>query len=231
MLFRSLKGLHSCKHERLCSRYTAAEIQRVMSSVDRSTKSGKTIYLMMLMACVYGLRVSDIRELQLSSLNWKNARIELFQCKTKRYIELPMTPDVRLALLDYLKYVRPDVKDTHVFIKFKGTPEPYSVNSHFADKISVFFKRAGIKIEGKHHGLHALRHSLASELSEQDVPVHEIAVILGHTSVAAIKKLHIDFKRSKGDKVSAATILRSEILHRLPDGTTALRWEHYCIVS
>ncbi|HZJ90566.1 MAG TPA: tyrosine-type recombinase/integrase [Oscillospiraceae bacterium] len=182
-----LKGLHSCKHERLCSRYTAAEIQRVMSSVDRSTKSGKTIYLMMLMACVYGLRVSDIRELQLSSLNWKNARIELFQCKTKRYIELPMTPDVRLALLDYLKYVRPDVKDTHVFIKFKGTPEPYSVNSHFADKISVFFKRAGIKIEGKHHGLHALRHSLASELSEQDVPVHEIAVILGHTSVAATK--------------------------------------------
>jgi integrase/recombinase XerD len=182
-----LKGLHSRKHERLGSYYTGDEIRKVMDSVDRSTNPGKTIYLMMLLACVYGLRVSDIRGLQLSSLHWRRRTIELFQYKTKRCIELPMTHDVCLALLDYIKNVRPHIQDPHIFIKHRGHHEPYSIHDHFGAKVTVFFKRAGINTEGKHHGLHALRHSLASGLLEQDVPIHEVAVILGHTTVAATK--------------------------------------------
>lgn len=182
-----LKGLHSRKHERLGSYYTTDEIKKVMESIDRTTKSGKTIYLMMLLACVYGLRASDIRELEISSLHWKRNAISLFQYKTKNYIELPMTQTVCLALLDYLRNVRPNVQNPHVFIKHKSPYEPYSTNVHFGGKVSDIFRRAEINTNGKHHGLHALRHSLASWLLEADTNIHEVAVILGHTTVATTK--------------------------------------------
>lgn len=182
-----LKGLHSKKHERLGSFYTTDEIKKVMDSVDRNTKSGKTIYVMMLLACVYGLRVSDIRDLDLSSLHWNTQTICLFQHKTKHYIELPLTQNVSFALLDYIKNVRPNIEHPKVFIKHRGTQEPYSINDHFGCNVSVFFKRAGINTNGKHHGLHALRHSLATWLFEADVDIHKVAVILGHSTVAATK--------------------------------------------
>lgn len=182
-----LKGLHSRKHERLGSYYTTEEIKKVMESIDRATKSGKTIYLIMLLACVYGLRVSDIRELELSSLHWKRNTIGLFQYKTKNYIELPLIQSVCLALLDYLRNVRPNVQDPHVFIKHRCPHEPYSTNVHFGSQVSEVFSIAGINTYGKHHGLHALRHSLASWLMEADTNIHEVAVILGHTTVATTK--------------------------------------------
>lgn len=51
-----LENLHTNKHERLESSYTAEEIRKVLDSVDRSSRQGKMFYLMMLFASVYGLR-------------------------------------------------------------------------------------------------------------------------------------------------------------------------------
>lgn len=183
-----LYGLHSRKHERLASCYTAEEIRQVMDAVDRSTMWGKTIYLMMLLACVYGLRASDIRELQQSSIHWKQKSISLYQQKTKRYIELPLTHEVMLALLDYIKNVRPNVQDPHLFIRLRVPHIPYSPNDHFSSKAGVYFEKAGIVTKNKHHGFHAMRHSLATELVTEGVAINEVAVILGHTTVESTNK-------------------------------------------
>lgn len=65
-----LTNMHTNKHERLESCYTPEEIRQVISSVDRSSRQGKMLYLMMLFACVYGLRVSDIRTLKISNIDY-----------------------------------------------------------------------------------------------------------------------------------------------------------------
>ena len=109
-----LENLHTNKHERLESFYSAEEIRSVLASVNRSSKQGKMMYVMMLLASVYGLRSCDIRTLQLSNLDWKNQRIRLSQQKTRRYLELPLTTEVSLALLDYIKNARPDTVNTHI---------------------------------------------------------------------------------------------------------------------
>jgi site-specific recombinase XerC len=45
---------------------------------------------------------------------------------------------------------------------------------------------AGIKIEdGKKHGPHSLRHSLASALLEANTPLPVISEVLGHTNTAS----------------------------------------------
>ena len=183
-----LYGIHSRKHERLASYYTPDEIRCVMNAVDRSTQWGKAIYLMMLLACVYGLRASDIREMRQSSIHWKQQTISLYQQKTKRYMELPLTENVLLALLDYLKNARPNIQDPHLFIRLRAPHTPYSSHDHFGSKVTAYFEKAGINTRNKHHGLHSMRHSLATELVTQEIPINEVAVILGHTTIEATNK-------------------------------------------
>lgn len=182
-----LTGLHSRKHERLPSFYSADEIRRVLAVVDRTTPWGKTIYLMMLLACVYGLRSSDIKALRLDNIIWKQRIIKISQFKTHREVTLPITEEVLYALLDYIKNARPQTNWTTVFIRLRKPHIPYSMNDHFGKKIAPFFQKAGVCTEGKHYGFHSLRHSLATNLSNNGTPVNEIATILGHSSAESTK--------------------------------------------
>ena len=182
-----LTGIHSKKHERLPSFYTADEVKRILNAVDRNTQWGKTAYLMMLLACVYGLRSSDIKALVFSGINWERRTITILQFKTHREVSLPITDEVLFALLDYIKNARPRVNSPYVFIRLRKPYVPYSMDDHFGDKILPYFEIAGVDTKGKHHGLHSLRHSLATNLFESGTPVNEIAVILGHTSAASTK--------------------------------------------
>lgn len=177
-----LENLHTNKHERLESAYSAEEIRKVLDSVDRTLRQGKMLYLMMLLASVYGLRSSDIRTLQLSNVDWKKQCIRLSQQKTKRYIELPLIQEVCLALLDYIKNARPETTDAHIFIRQRPPHVPYADDNRFAEKVRAYFKKAGINTDRKHAGLHSMRHSLATGMMSDGVQISEIATILGHTS-------------------------------------------------
>ena len=48
--------------------------------------------------------------------------------------------------------------------------------------VSRYIHKAGLYVEGKKRGPHALRHSLASRLLEEKVPLPVISEILGHTN-------------------------------------------------
>lgn len=182
-----LSGIHSRKHERLPSFYTAEDVKRILNAVNRSTPWGKTAYLMMILACVYGLRSSDIKALRFDDINWKSRTITIIQFKTHKPVSLPITDEILFALLDYIKNARPRVDNPNVFIRLRKPYIPYSMNDHFGDKILPYFEIAGVDTKGKHHGLHSLRHSLATNLLKTGTPVNEIAVILGHTSAASTK--------------------------------------------
>lgn len=182
-----LSGFRHNRDTRLESCYTPDEIRAVMNAVDRNTCWGKTIYAMMLLACVYGLRVSDIKALSLSSIRWKNRVISIRQVKTKRLLELPLIDEVMFALLDYLKNARPTSDDPHVFLRRLSPHTPYSKKDNFGSKVSVYFRKAGVDTNGKHHGLHSMRHSLASNLLAENTPINEIASIAGHLNVRSTK--------------------------------------------
>jgi site-specific recombinase XerD len=177
-----LMNLHTNKHGRLSSCYTPEEIRKVLDAVDRSSAKGKMYYLMMLLAGLYGLRSYDIRTIEFANIDWKRKVIILNQHKTGRYIELPLIQEVFLAMLDYVKNVRPKTTDPHIFIRQRSPHVPYSNNNHFAPKIAAYFKEAGIITANKHSGLHSMRHSFATALLKDNVPINDIANILGHTS-------------------------------------------------
>ena len=187
------------KNERLPSFYSQEEVKHILDSVDRSSRQGKMDYLIILLAAQLGIRTSDIRCLKLENIKWDRNTLEFSQQKTKKYIQLPINEPLKFAILDYLKNGRtnPTIPDSgHLFIRIRAPHEPYSENNRFTGKISLYFKKSGVQIKGKHHGLHSLRHSLASQLLKQMTPITSIANALGHNSIEATKRyLQIDIEQ------------------------------------
>lgn len=176
-----LDSVHISRYERLPSFYSNKEIQRILLKIDRKSTEGKKDYAAIILAVELGLRVSDIRKLQLSEIIWDENVIELFQKKTGEFIRLYMTENVKWALLDYLMNARKkDSEFNNVFIRSRAPYKPYGESSGFYERINKYIKLAGIKTEGRHHGFHSCRHGLATRLMNEGTPITIVSEALGH---------------------------------------------------
>ena len=72
------------KRQKLPSAYTSEEIKKIVSSVDRSTTTGKRNYSIILLATMLGLRASDIANLKFENILWEDNAIRLIQHKTNK---------------------------------------------------------------------------------------------------------------------------------------------------
>ena len=100
----------------LISYYDNNEIERLLNCVDISNSIGKRDYLILSLLVYLGLRISDIIDLKLSDINWNLNTINIVQQKTKTTLILPLIDEVKYPLLDYLKNVRKNVNNEHIFI-------------------------------------------------------------------------------------------------------------------
>lgn len=167
------------------SAYPKEDVEKLLVSVDRGNPKGKRDYAIILLAARLGLRAHDICNLSFQNLKWETNTIEIIQEKTEKIIVLPLLEEIGIAIIDYLKYARPDVENNIIFFRLippivqLEAPTLHSIVTHQMNK-------AGIKIQnGKKHGPHALRHSLASALLEENTPLPVISEILGHTNTSS----------------------------------------------
>lgn len=180
------------KKERIPSFYEPGEIIKIESSIDRASGTGKRDYAMLLLATRLGLRASDIANLAFSNIDWKRNEIQLVQCKTKEMIILPLLADVGNGIIDYLKNGRFQSEHGKIFISSRAPYVPatkYMVSSALNRVISA----AGVSIKYRHHGPHSMRHSLASTLLKNGIPIPVISEVLGHkTTISTMTYLKID---------------------------------------
>lgn len=178
-LFEKLPNPHYQKQSKLPSTYTEDEVHKTLLSVDMGNPCGIRDYAIILLIARLGLRSSDVANLRFSNIDWENDRIRLIQVKTGNPLELPLLSDVGEAIINYLKNARPQTDSNHVFVRVKP---PYSAFNSGAVGAIVHrhLVNAGIHVEGRKAGSHALRHSLARRLLEHDIPLPVISEILGH---------------------------------------------------
>jgi len=63
------------------------------------------------------MRDSDITNLKFENINWERSEISFFQKKTNGFLALPLPPVVGEAIIDYLRYGRPQTDSKYVFVK------------------------------------------------------------------------------------------------------------------
>jgi integrase len=163
-------------------------IVRLLGAVDRSSAKGKRDYAIFLLACRLGLRAGDIRTLKLDNLRWVDSTIEIIQAKTGEPLSLPLSSEIGEALIDYLRWGRPQTTHREVFLKVKPPFDPFSENNRFYDIVRHWRRLAGITFRSpQKRGIHSLRHTLATRLLENGTPLTTIAEILGHSSLESTR--------------------------------------------
>lgn len=167
--------------------YSVDEIAAIEASVDRATPSGIRNYAMLLLMSRYGIRSRDVAALTFENLDFNNNRICFVQQKTGDPWECELFPDVKEALQDYIRMVRPkDVDSPQIFFKLVIPYEPLDglgINT----AIWKLVKKSGVDISGRRHGGRALRSSITSNLIKEGVPTEVVRKVLGHGTRHAIK--------------------------------------------
>lgn len=172
--------------DKLISYYSKEEIDQLLSCIDTNTNYGKCVYSIITILAHLGLRAGDIIRLKFSDIDWNHNRIEIIQQKTDNPLSLPLVDEVKYPLIDYIKNARPESIDTdYIFITINTPYLRYKSSSAIHRMVTESMRIAGIEFEGRHHGPHSLRHSLATSLMNENVPLSAISSILGHQSTMA----------------------------------------------
>jgi site-specific recombinase XerD len=73
-----------------------------------------------------------------------------------------------------------------VFLRHTAPIGPFAEQDHLHQILVKHARVAHVPLgENRRHGMHSLRHTLATRLMEDGTPVEQIADILGHQSVTA----------------------------------------------
>jgi len=130
-----------------------------------------------------GLRAGDVINLKFSDINWNTETISIVQRKTETPLSLPLLEEVKYSLIDYIKNGRNESADEeYIFATLYAPYTRFHCTSSLFRMVDRCMETAGINYEGRHHGPHALRHSLATNMLKENVPISAIANILGHSS-------------------------------------------------
>lgn len=168
------------KQTAIPSVWTHEELKQLIGAIDRGSPKGRRDYAIILIACRLGLRCTDIKNLCFENFNWTEKKLCFTQSKTVQPIELPLVPDVGWAVIDYLKYGRPKVDSSRIFVRHMAPFLPFAQADHLHQLIRAYMVKAHIPMRGKHRGMHSLRHTMASVLLEKDTPLPVISDIIGH---------------------------------------------------
>jgi integrase len=182
------------RHESEPHLWTAEEIRRLLAVIDRQSAVGKRGYAMILLTARLGLRISDLRQLELGDLDWRAKTLTIIQHKTGRPLTLPLLDDVGWAVIDYVRNGRPETACPKVFIKHRHPFDAFGCSSSIACRLPRYATRARIELPpGQACGMHSLRGALAVAMIGNGAPMPVISAVLGHASTDTTQAYYLRF--------------------------------------
>ncbi|WP_200868438.1 tyrosine-type recombinase/integrase [Gracilibacillus boraciitolerans] len=186
--------------------YSENEIFRFENAIDQSSKIGIRDYAMLLLATRLGMRSGDIAGLTFDEINFDGNSIHIVQEKTLQPQELPLLPEIKDALKNYIENARPTDNDERCIFLRQNAPYQGITTSAIRFVTTRYFQKAGIDISDKKHGLHTFRSSLASSMVNNQVPYDVVRKVLGHTDPNAIKHYaKVDIERLREYAIEVPT--------------------------
>jgi site-specific recombinase XerD len=157
---------------------SAAEVQGLLDSCDRSTNSGKRDLAILLMLARLGLRAGEVAGLGLDDFDWRAGEVTVHG-KAGRCDQMPLPVEVGEAVSQYLLNARPKSECRRVFLTMVAPLRPVKTTA-IGQVVWRQCQRAGIEPVRAHR----LRHVLATELLARGVRLPEIAQVLRQRDLA-----------------------------------------------
>lgn len=158
------------------------EVERLLSSCDRSNTVGQRDYAILLVLARLGLRAGEIVKMALDDIDWEAGEL-IIQGKGPRKDRIPLPWDVGEALVTYLQHGRPVYvcSTRRVFIRARAPYQGFSSSVAVCNIVERALLRADLQPPCK--GAHLLRRSLATHMLRQGAALGEIGEILRHASI------------------------------------------------
>lgn len=169
------------RQAKLPTHYSQDEVRAILGAIDRANPKGRRNYAIVLLVAETGLRSSDVSALKLDDLHWDSSQMLVEQFKTGNDVMLPILPSVGNAIIEYLKEGRPRSDLRNVFLRLSPPYHPLT-SQQIQNIVSEYIQKSGVNKNNpeRRHGSHALRHSLAGRMLENEVPLPVISSVLGH---------------------------------------------------
>ena len=157
---------------------TAADVQALLDSCDRSNPVGMRNFAIMTLVARLGLRSIEVARLELRDVDWRAGEL-VVRGKARRRDRLPLPAEVGEALVAYLSCGRNPEGARHLFLTCRAPRGPIQADV-VGDVVERACERAGLP----HVGPHRLRHALAGELLRQGAGLVAIGQVLRHQDLA-----------------------------------------------
>jgi site-specific recombinase XerD len=170
---------------RLVRHLDSIRFEQLIASLDSFSPRGRRDRAIILCMARLGLRASEVVQLRLEDLDWRNSTVRIRARKTGHGALLPLPGEVGAALAGYLQHTRPDTRARQVFVLHRqrvGAPISSSIVGRAVDNA---LRHAGI--DAPMRGANLLRHSLATDLLDHGASLTEIADLFGHSSLATTR--------------------------------------------
>jgi site-specific recombinase XerD len=156
------------------------ELVRVIAACNGTTPGRLRDRAILLLLSRLALRAGDVAQLRLSDIDWINGTL-LVMGKGRYQVRLPLPQDVGDALLRYLDY-RPKIGHSdRVFLRSVAPVMPFASGDGVSSVVRHALQRAGV--ETPFRGAHVLRHTAATEMLRNGVPLDQIGLVLRHRSI------------------------------------------------
>lgn len=191
--------------------YNGNEMRAIISEAKRRTAVGtyahKYWYVYLLLANT-GLRIGELLYLKWENVNLSDRtitvegnRVRARDVETGKIVDIEQDTaktatstrvvPINAAAMQVFNELAETRSSTtgHVVLNTKGKP----VSSHDID-ISFYqlLKRCGVE-KKKRHGVHSLRHTFATRLIEQGVPIKVVSELLGHSSTSVTLNIYVHY--------------------------------------
>lgn len=177
-LVYSLKAPRVYTHEELPSFVPWEIVQQILQSQKDADGTGVRDYAVLLLLSVYGLRCSEITNMKLKDIDWRNETLYLRRAKNCKPQVLPLLPIVGDAIIKYIKEVRFNKSKNEYLFLCKRAPHDRLSTSTIYNLVKSKLKDKGLEL--RHYGPHSLRHACATRLINTGHSLKEIADLLGH---------------------------------------------------
>jgi site-specific recombinase XerD len=177
----SLKAPRVYNHEDLPSFVPWDILQQILQSKKDAGGIGVRDYAVLLLLSVYGLRCSEITNMKLKDIDWRNETLYLKRAKNCKPQVLPLRPIVGDAIIRYIKEARFNKSKNEYLFLCRRAPHEQLSTSTIYNLVKGELKDKGLEL--RHYGPHSLRHTCATRLINTGHSLKEIADLLGHVQL------------------------------------------------
>ncbi len=151
------------------------------NEIETLYQSVKTIKEKILLHLCYGcgLRALEVQQINLEDVKTEQNLVIVTSGKNNQYRAIPITKNMSSDFIKYLRYRRgQSTRSEALLLNEKGT----RLRTYSARKmLNKLLKRSGVNEDGlREITLHSLRHSIATHLLENGMPVAQVQQLLGH---------------------------------------------------